>query len=350
MTVLGRLSERVGRAPWGRRAAAAFAVVGVLNAAAAVLLAAVPAEHAAQVLGLAAVAFLAGVKHSYDWDHLAAIDNSSRRFAARGQDPVGVGLAFSLGHSSVVAGAAALVLAGVGAVGLAFEEGSAASSVLGAVGAGVSGTFLLTLGLGNLAACAATGAALRRRAAGGALRPEDLEPRGLLARLMSRPLAMVRRPRDIYVVGFLFGLGFDTATTVGLLVAAGSAVLTGVPAGALLAVPFAFAGAMTLFDTANGIAMMRLYRRALADEGRRLVFNLVVTGMSSASALFVAALTLAGLARGLLGLTDPVTGWLAGLDLGEAGLALAGAFGLAWLVAAAAERSRRPAARSRARS
>ena len=341
---LGGLSARIERASWGRRAAGALAVVVLLHAVAGALLAAVPAQHSAAVAGLAAVAYLAGVKHSYDWDHLAAIDNSSRRFAARGQGPVGVGLAFSLGHSSVVVAAAALVLAGVGAVGTAFDEGSLASTALGAVGAGVSGSFLLALGLANLAAFAAAARAARRHRRGAVLTREDLEPRGVLARLLDRPLGLVRRPRDIYVVGFLFGLGFDTATTVGLLVAAAAAVLAGVPAVALLAVPFAFAGAMTLCDTANGIAMMRLYRRALAAPGRRLAFNLVVTGMSAASALLVAVLTLGGLAREVLGLSDPLTGFLAAVDLGEAGLLLAAAFGTAWLLAALAERLRRPSA------
>ncbi|WP_077490712.1 nickel transporter [Sinomonas mesophila] len=347
---LDGLSARIERAPWRRRAAGALAVVVLLHAVAGALLAAVPAGHAATVLALAGVAYLAGVKHSYDWDHLAAIDNSSRRFAARGQDPVGVGLAFSLGHSSVVVAAAALVLAGVGAVGTAFEEGSAVSAALGGVGAGVSGGFLLALGLANLAAFAAASRAARRHRRGAALTKEDLEPRGILARLLDRPLGLVRRPRDIYVVGFLFGLGFDTATTVGLLVAAAAAVLAGVPAGALLAVPFAFAGAMTLCDTANGIAMMRLYRRALAVPGRRIAFNLLITGMSAASALLVAVLTMAGLARELLGLSDPLTGFLAAVDLGDAGLLLAAAFGTAWLLAVAAERLRRPSAEAPSRT
>lgn len=323
-----------------RSAWRALAVVLLLHIAAAGLLAAAVGQHAAQTLGLAAVAYLAGIKHSYDWDHISAIDNSSRRFAARGEHTMSVGLAFSLGHCTVVTAAAALVLAGVGIVGEAFEAGSAAQTALAAVGAGVSGVFLLALGVFNLGAAASTARASRRLRAGEALSAGELEPRGLAARLVSRPLRAVRGPRGLYAVGFLFGLGFDTATTIGLLVAAATAALAGVPPLALFALPLAFSASMTLFDTLNGIAMMTLYRQALDEPAKRLTFNLVVTAMSALSALFVAALTLAGLARVLFSLQDPLTGFLASLDLGDAGLGLVAAFAVVWLVAAGSERLR----------
>lgn len=325
----------------GRRSAGrALAVVLLLHLAAAGLLAVAAGQYAAQAMGLAAVAYFAGIKHSYDWDHISAIDNSSRRFAARGQHPMSVGLAFSLGHCTVVTAAAVLVLAGAGIVGEAFAAGSVAQTALGAVGAGVSGAFLLALGVFNLGAATSTARASRRLRAGEILSAGELEPRGFAARLVSRPLRAVRGPRELYAVGFLFGLGFDTATTIGLLVTAATAALAGVPPLALLALPFAFSASMTLFDTLNGIAMMRLYRHALDEPGKRLTFNLVVTAMSALSALFVAVLTLGGLARTLLGLRDPVTGFLASVDLGDAGLGLVAAFGAVWLAAAVCERLR----------
>jgi high-affinity nickel-transport protein len=313
-----------------RGARKALAVVVVLHATALALLVWTAGDHAAQALGLAIVAYLAGVKHSYDWDHIAAIDNSSRRFASRGQHPMTVGLAFSLGHCTVVVAAATLVVAGAGFVAPAFEEGTAANLVLTSVGAGASGVFLLALGVFNLGAFRATAQSARRLRAGERLDPSELEPRGLASRLVARPLGAVQGPRELYVVGLLFGLGFDTATTIGLLVTTATAVLAGVPAVALLALPFAFSASMTLCDTLNGIAMMRLYRQALAMPERRLGFNLVVTGMSAASALFVAALTLGELARLVFGLTDPLTSFLAGVDLGDAGLLLVASFGLVW--------------------
>jgi high-affinity nickel-transport protein len=324
-----------------------LAAVVLLHAAAVALLAWTAGTHAAQALGLALVAYLAGIKHSYDWDHISAIDNSSRRFAARGQHPMSVGLAFSLGHCTVVVAAAALVVMGAGFVGQAFEEGSTTKFVLASVGAGVSGLFLLALGLFNFGAFWATASSARRLRAGEQLDPSELEPRGLASRLVARPLQAVRGPRELYAVGLLFGLGFDTATTIGLLVTTATAVLAGVPPVALLALPFAFSASMTLCDTINGIAMMRLYRHALEDPERRLVFNLVVTGMSAASALFVAILTLGALVRDLLGLTDPVTAFLAGVETGDAGLFLVASFGLVWLAVAIQEAGAR---RRRARN
>ncbi|MFJ3956679.1 HoxN/HupN/NixA family nickel/cobalt transporter [Arthrobacter sp. NPDC090010] len=321
--------------------ARAGVVVLALHVLAIGLLALSIGEHAAQAVGLCAVAYLAGVKHSYDWDHIAAIDNSSRRFAARGHYHPGVGLAFSLGHSTVVVLACSLVVLGVGSMHQLFEEGSPANTALAGIGAAVSGGFLLLLGLGNSGAFLTTARTARRLSAGETVDAAELEPRGLAARMVAAPLRAVRRPRHLYAVGFLFGLGFDTATTVGLLVASASAVLAGVPAIALLAMPFAFSAAMTLCDGANGLAMMALYRSALARPLHRVRFNLVVTGMSAVSALFVAVITLDGLFRELLGWQDPVSGFLADVDLGEAGLLLVASFLLVWGCFAVAGRLKR---------
>jgi high-affinity nickel-transport protein len=150
-----------------------------------------------------------------------------------------------------------------------------------------------------------------------------------MARLLAKPLARVERPRNIYVIGFLFGLGFDTATTIGLLVMTTSATLAGVSPFALMAIPLAFAAAMTLCDSINGIAMMRLYKSALENPQRRLGFNTVITGLSALSALFIAVITLGGLVTAV-GLDQPAITWLAGTDLGEAGLALVAAFAAVW--------------------
>ncbi|WP_115790137.1 HoxN/HupN/NixA family nickel/cobalt transporter [Arthrobacter silvisoli] len=281
-------------------------------------------------LGLVLTAYLAGVKHSYDWDHLAAIDNSTRKFVAQGGEPVSVGFAFSLGHSSVVVLAGALVLAGATVVGQFMEDGSAANLVLGLIGSGVSGLFLLAMGIFNGAAFLRATQLYRRSKAGGAVAVEDLEARGFVARLLARPLARVRRPRNIYVIGFLFGLGFDTATTIGLLVMTTAASLAGASPLALLSLPLAFAAAMTLCDSVNGVAMMRMYRSALADPQRKLGFNAVITGISAASAFFISVITLGGFLKAAFSLDDPVTSWLGSIELGEAGLLLAAVLLAAW--------------------
>jgi nickel/cobalt transporter (NiCoT) family protein len=319
-----------------------FGAVAALHAAAVVLLFTGNAGStdstggAAQALtwGLVLTAYLAGVKHSYDWDHLAAIDNSTRKFVADRQDPVSVGFAFSLGHSSVVTLAGVLVIAGAAAVGGFMQDGSTGNVVLGLIGSGVSGLFLLAMGLFNGSAFTRSARAYRRARAGAGINPLDLEPKGLVASLLARPLSKVRRPRNIYVIGFLFGLGFDTATTIGLLMMTTAASLAGVPPFALLALPLAFTAAMTLCDSANGVAMMRMYRSALHDPQRTLGFNALVTGISAASALFIAVITLTGFANAAFALEDPLTLWLGSVDLGDAGLLLAALLLAVWAGAA----------------
>ncbi|WP_163161450.1 nickel transporter [Arthrobacter sp. Alg241-R88] len=317
-----------------------FGAVAALHAAAVVFLLAGGAANAGgtggQTLtgGLVLTAYLAGVKHSYDWDHLAAIDNSTRKFVAGRQDPVSVGFAFSLGHSSVVTLAGVLVIAGATAIGGFMQDGSAGNLVLGLIGSGVSGLFLLAMGLFNGSAFARSAHAYRRARSGAAIDPQDLQPTGLVARLLARPLARVRRPRNIYVIGFLFGLGFDTATTIGLLMMTTAASLAGVPPIALLALPLAFTAAMTLCDSLNGMAMMRMYRSALDDPQRKLGFNALVTGISAASALFIAVITLGGFVNAAFALEDPLTAWLGSVDLGDAGLLLVALLLAVWGVAA----------------
>ncbi|MDQ0827627.1 high-affinity nickel-transport protein [Arthrobacter sp. B2I5] len=313
-----------------------FAAVAALHAAAVVLVLSgtVTAGNRPLTLGLVLTAYLAGVKHSYDWDHLAAIDNSTRKFVAQRQEPVSVGFAFSLGHSSVVTLAGVLVVAGASMVGGLMQEGTAGNVVLGLVGSGVSGLFLLAMGLFNGSAFTRSLSAYRRSRRGAAVDPGDLEPQGLVARLLAGPLSGVRRPRNIFVIGFLFGLGFDTATTIGLLMMTTAASLAGVPPFALLALPFAFAAAMTLCDSLNGMAMMRMYRSALDDPQRKLGFNALVTGTSALSALFIAVITLGGFFHAAFALNDPLTAWLGSIDLGDAGLLLVALLLAVWAAAA----------------
>jgi high-affinity nickel-transport protein len=307
-----------------------FGAVGALHAAAVVLLlagtfaASVPGTGSGQplALGLVLTAYLAGVKHSYDWDHLAAIDNSTRTFVAQRRDPVSVGFAFSLGHSSVVILAGVLVVAGATLVGQLMQAGSVGNAVLGLIGSGVSGVFLLAMGMFNGSAFLQAARVYRSARAGGGITVGDLEAKGLVARLLARPLTRVHRPRHIYVIGFLFGLGFDTATTIGLLVMTTAASLAGVSPLALVALPLAFTAAMTLCDSLNGVVMMRMYRSALDDPRRKLGFNAAVTGISALSALFIAVITLAGFFKAAFLLDDPLTGWLGAVDLGDAGLLL----------------------------
>ena len=244
-------------------------------------------------LGLVLTAYLAGVKHSYDWDHLAAIDNSTRKFAAEAGPrqrrfclQPGPQLGGGPGRCAVVAG---VTLVGNFMQGLGRQPGAGADRQRGfrAVPAGHGCLQRVCLRPGR---AGVPERPHRRRS-----RPRGPRAEGLVARLLARPLARVQRPRNIYLIGFLFGLGFDTATTIGLLVMATAASLAGVSPLALVALPLAFTAAMTLCDTLNGVAMMRMYRSALDDPRRKLAFNAVITGISALSALFIAVITLGGI-------------------------------------------------------
>lgn len=321
--------------PMKSRLAFMFGSVVLLHVAAVVLLLVGGAGGGQPLaLGLLLTAYVAGVKHSYDWDHIAAIDNSTRKFVAQRKDPVSVGFAFSLGHSSVVILAGVMVVGGATLVGQLMEDGTTAHLVLGLIGGGVSGLFLLAMGIFNGSAFLRTVQLYRAAQAGGEIAVEDLETKGFIARLLSKPLSRVQRPRNIYVIGFLFGLGFDTATTIGLLVLTTAASLAGVSELALLALPLAFTAAMTLCDSINGVAMMRVYKSAIHDPQRKLGFNAIITGISAFSALFISVITMGGFLNAAFGLTDPVTTWLGEIDLGDAGLVLIALFAIVWVVAA----------------
>ncbi|MCX2749994.1 nickel transporter [Arthrobacter sp. MI7-26] len=308
-----------------------YGAVAALHLAAVVLLFVGSTAVGGQLaLSLVLTAYLAGIKHSYDWDHIAAIDNSTLRFVAQRKEPVSVGFAFSLGHSSVVVLAGILVVAGAALVGQLMQDGTTGNLVVGLIGSGVSGLFLMAMGLFNGSAFLRSARVYRRVQRGGELREEDLKAEGFVARLLAKPLCGVQQPRNIYVIGFLFGLGFDTATTIGLLVMTMAASLAGVSPFALMALPVAFTAAMTLCDTTNGVAMMRMYKSAIHNPKRKLGFNVLTTGISALSALFISLITLGGFFKAAFGLGDPVTTWLASIDLGEAGLLLVAAFLAVW--------------------
>jgi high-affinity nickel-transport protein len=315
--------------------------VAALHAAAVVLLlAGLVTSGEPLALGLVLTAYAAGIKHSYDWDHLAAIDNSTRKFVAQRKDPVSVGFAFSLGHSSVVILAGVLAVGGAAVVGEFMSDGTAGNLVLGLIGSGVSGTFLLAMGLFNGSAFLRASKAYRSAQGGGEVRDEDLEARGAVARLLAKPLSRVQRPRNIYVIGFLFGLGFDTATEVALLALAGTGAATGLPWYAILTLPVLFAAGMTLMDTVDGAFMTAAYDWALTNPARTIGYNLTVTGLSVVVAGVIGSVELVSVLHDL-GWTNPVTDAVSALSLDRVGFVVAGLFALTWAAAARLWRLRR---------
>lgn len=283
-------------------------VVSLHVAAAALLVLGHRPGTGALTLGTVAVAWLAGLKHHADADHLTGIAGATRAFVAGGRAPASVGLAFALGHSTVVFLLCCAVAWGVGGAGELLTGDSGVADALGVVGGLVAGGFLVLVGVVNAVVLH------RSRAAGGA----D-GGRTVTGRLMARPLAAARGPRDVYLVGFLFGLGFDTATQIGLLVLTATSASLGVPAVALLALPLAFAAGMTAGDTAVGLVLLRTYLSAGTGHTRGSTVDLVVTAMSAASALTLGTVLLGATAGEAGWSSDPVTGALAALDLDAVG-------------------------------
>lgn len=294
-------------------------------------------------LGLGLTAYLLGARHAFDADHVAVIDATTRTLADQGRRPLTVGFWFSLGHSSVVVAMAVLVVAGTQVAATLLDDDAAVRSGLATVGSGVAGVVLWVLGLVNLVALAGL-LRVRRRHAAGTLTERELagsvRPRGGVARVLGRLTRGVRHPAQVFPVGLLMGLGFDTASEVALLVLAATAAVT-LPWYAVLALPLLFTAGMTLLDTLDGAFMNVAYDWALDRPLRALTYNLAVTALTVAIALVIGTAQLAAVLRGAFGLGDPVSGWFAGLVTEHVGVAAVAAFVLAWGAAVAWSRVRR---------
>jgi high-affinity nickel-transport protein len=290
-------------------------------------------------VGVGLTAYMLGVRHAFDADHIASIDNTTRKLVDEGKSSVSAGFWFSLGHSSVVFGAALLLVVGVRSVAGVVQDGdSGAGQLLGLIGTLVAGTFLLLIGLMNLGSAIGIARVFRRMRTGQYDEAElehHLHNRGFLARLLGRVTRRVSKAWHLYPVGLLMGLGFDTATQVALLVlAAGSAAFV-LPWYAILVLPVLFAAGMSLFDTADGVLMSRAYGWAFLKPVRKVFYNLTITLLSVAVALVIGLLVLVGLVVDRLDLTAAPLVWLAALDLEFVGFAIVGLFLLTWAIAVA---------------
>lgn len=335
LTTEGRASRS-----FGFRVGAAFAVIAALHLIGLGLLSigVVSGAAGAVTVGVAAVAYFRGLSHSYDFDHVSMIDNSTRKFVTEGRNPASVGLAFSAGHSTVVIVSGILVIAGAGVVRTALDENSGVARALGIIGLSVSGLYLTLVAIANLATFVQ---ALRLKRALAAdpdlvIPPEALTPRGPAARVMTAPLKRIRHPRHVYVIGFLFSLGFDTSSQIGLLILTAGAALAGAPAISLLCLPILFTAAMTLGDTLNGLMMLRMYTSAHEDPKRKINYNLLVTGVGIVSGLVVGAIAAATLLSEQAGVGLGVITSVAEADTEYAGFLLAVLFAVigvaAWLL------------------
>lgn len=240
------------------------------------------------LLGTALLAYSFGLRHAVDADHIAAIDNVTRKLMQEGQRPLGVGLFFSLGHSTVVVGLSIAIAATTAALQDNFESFKA---VGGIIGTSVSAFFLFAIAAANLLVLAGVWKTFRRVRAGGSFVEEELNAllssRGLLGRIFRRLFRLVRSSWHMYPLGFLFGLGFDTATEVGLMGISASQASAGLPVWSILVFPALFTAGMSLVDTIDSTLMLGAYDWAFAKPIRKLYYNLTITAVSVLIAVLV---------------------------------------------------------------
>jgi nickel/cobalt transporter (NiCoT) family protein len=341
--VLRRLAASWNRTDWLEVGALTLAIL-VLHVVGFGALIVFVAPHHYQVgtqvfgIGLGVTAYTFGLRHAFDADHIAAIDNTTRKLMADGNKPKSVGFWFAMGHSSMVLVMAVLVVAGTRAVSSLLNGDSPTKHVLGLAGTVASGGFLWLIGIINLVALFG----IRRVFTGvrqGRFNEQQLEValenRGFLARILRPVMQRIKRPGQMYPVGILFGLGFDTATEVALLALAGTGAAAGLPWYAVLVLPVLFAAGMSLMDTADGVFMTVAYDWAFASPVRKIYYNLSITGLSVAVALLIGTIELVSVLHDDLGLVDPVTSWISDIDLNNAGFAIVGLFVLTWVCAVA---------------
>jgi high-affinity nickel-transport protein len=343
METLARARAACGRTETRRRALGLLALLLAANAAA--WLWALAAFHRHPVLlGSALLAYTLGLRHAMDADHIAAIDNVTRKLMQRGQRPVSVGLYFSLGHSTVVFGLSGAIVLGALSLNGRFQALQAAGKVIGTT---VSAGFLLTLAAVNLVILASAYRGFQRVRGGGALGQDELDRvltgGGRLGRLLRWVFALVGQSWQMFPVGFLFGLGFDTATEVALLGLAAAEATQGLPLGSILVFPALFTAGMVLVDSADSLLMVGAYSWAFVTPARKLYYNLTITAVSVLVALLVGGIEVLGLIGERFTLRGPLWDCVGALNgsFGAMGLATAGVFVAAWLGSLAIYRWRR---------
>ena len=288
-------------------------------------------------VGVALTAYTLGLRHAFDADHIAAIDNTTRKLMSDGQRPLAVGFFFSLGHSTVVFALALLLATGVKTIiGPVENQSSRLHHYTGLIGTSVSGLFLYliaTLNVIVLVGILRIFARMRRGDFDEAELEQQLENRGLLNRLFGRFTRSITKSWHMYPVGLLFGLGFDTATEIALLVLAGTSAAAGLPWYAILSLPVLFTAGMCLLDTIDGSFMNFAYGWAFSNPVRKIYYNITITGLSVAVALLIGSIELLGLFAGQLGWHGRFWDWLGGLDLNIVGFIVVGMFVGTWAIA-----------------
>lgn len=336
------LRQRLNPGEW-RRLYAMFGFIAFLHLAGALLMWAATnsasyrlSDGALFGWGTAALAYTLGMRHAFDADHISAIDNTTRKLMSEGQRPLAVGFFFSLGHSSVVFALAMLLNFGIKSLGSQLkDDNSSLHHYTGLIGTSISGGFLLLIALLNfivLQSIVRVFINMRK----GMYSEEELEKhlnaRGLLMRFFGPIARRIDKSWKMYPLGILFGLGFDTATEVGLLVLAGTSVIAGLPWWAIISLPLFFAGGMSLLDTIDGSFMNFAYGWAFSKPVRKVYYNIIITGLSVSVAFFVGGLEIAQVFAGQLKLTGGFWDYANRFNLNSAGYFIVGSFVVVWAV------------------
>ncbi|WP_308162847.1 HoxN/HupN/NixA family nickel/cobalt transporter [Nocardia alni] len=290
-------------------------------------------------LGVAFTAWTLGARHAFDADHISAIDNVTRKLMAEGKRPLGTGFFFALGHSSIlVAVGAGIVIATKAVYGAMVDPNSTYETIGGTIGTSAAALFLYLIALLNLVVLAGIVKIFRSMRRGLMDERElerQLQNRGLMYRFFRRWMNSITKTRHMFLVGVVFGLGFDTATEVLLLAATAAAATQGLPWYAVLALPLLFAGGMTLFDTVDGMFMNVAYGWAFAKPVRKVYYNMIVTGLSIFVAFVIGTIELCQVLSQELDLDGPFWNFMNNFDINKAGFTIAGMFVVVWMVAVA---------------
>ncbi|HWB66493.1 MAG TPA: HoxN/HupN/NixA family nickel/cobalt transporter [Mycobacteriales bacterium] len=340
----GAIRDSLTPAEWGRIGAMAAIIVGLYVAGFTMLLAAASQHHhlsGGKVFGISTglLALTLGVRHAFDADHISAIDNTTRKLMSEGKRPMSIGFFFSLGHSTIVFLLAVLLNFGIRSLDHQVKDNnSGLHTVTGIVGTSVSGTFLYVIAAINvviLVSIVRVFRDLRRGRYDEAELNRQLDQRGLMNRFFGGLGRRIDKPWKMYPLGILFGLGFDTATEVSLLVLSGTAVASGLPFYAILSLPLLFAAGMSTFDTLDGCFMNFAYGWAFSKPIRKVYYNITITGLSVAVAFLIGTIEILGLLRSEFGLGGAFFGFIGGIDINTAGFAIVGLFVATWVVALA---------------
>jgi len=288
-------------------------------------------------IGIGVTAYTLGLRHAFDADHISAIDNTTRKLMSQGQRPLSVGFWFSLGHSTIVFALAFLLSIGIRSLdGPVKHGGSDLHQVTNWIGILVSGSFLYLIAALNLVILVGIVKVFREMGSRGCdeeALERHLQNRGLMNRLLGRLTRTVTKPEQMYPIGVLFGLGFDTATEVALLVLAGGAAGAGLPWYAILCLPILFAAGMSLMDSIDGSFMNFAYGWAFSNPVRKVFYNITITGLSVAVALVIGTIELGGLIASQLGLGGSFWSWFEHIDINVLGFVILVMFVVTWAIA-----------------